>query len=257
MSRKGEQARPAVFVGRRTELSFKTSAVQQTCTATVSGHRPEGGVSVPGSEVAERPRCGAAAPGVRRAALSEPPRYHRAPRAEPRAERHLVAAGGTAASPAPKPRAAHGPTAACGRRGQSARGRIACCERSGRFGQREEAGRSGRRFGALWNKFGLGAASGRSAARGEGRSAPAAAPHRGVRHLRAVSRRSRAAPPLGQRLHLRSEGSARCCRCSKREGPSRARLLPLPVRPRMIYSCLHSHYRYIQCLCGWIPQKMS
>lgn len=118
MSRKGEQARPAVFVGRRTELSFKTSAVQQTCTATVSGHRPEGGVSVPGSEVAERPRCGAAAPGVRRAALSEPPRYHRAPRAEPRAERHLVAAGGTAASPAPKPRAAHGrpPRAAGGDR---------------------------------------------------------------------------------------------------------------------------------------------
>lgn len=92
--------------------------MQQTCTATVSGHRPEGGVSVPGSEVAERPRCGAAAPGVRRAALSEPPRYHRAPRAEPRAERHLVAAGGTAASPAPKPRAAHGrpPRAAGGDR---------------------------------------------------------------------------------------------------------------------------------------------
>lgn len=52
---RGERTRTAIFVGRRTECSLKTPAVQQMCAVTVTGHRPEGRVSLPGSEVTDGP----------------------------------------------------------------------------------------------------------------------------------------------------------------------------------------------------------
>lgn len=200
---RGELTRTAIFAGRRTEFSLKTPAVQQMCAVTVTGHRPEGRVSLPGSEVTERPRCSLAAPDVPSAALAAPPLCKRATRAEPRAERPQVATGGTAASPAPKPRAANGPTAACARRGRRAQGRMACCESSGRFGQRAEPGRCGRRFETLRDKFGwrclwekCGGVNGApSRTRGSGASVPRHGAH--SRHRPRQGLRLRPEAPLG------------------------------------------------------------